>query len=189
MAPYTGLVSAKSFDPLHLDVAPFAKAGGALAGTWPLPGLARLAAECHEQAPATDADVVSWSLRGERRDMAGAAAQTWVHLDAQATLSLVCQRCLAPVALGVQARRSFLFVPSEAEAAALDEQTEDDVLALSSALDGRALVEDELLLALPLVPRHEDCSMPLAGQEPAAAEPARPNPFAALRGLRRDGGD
>jgi uncharacterized protein len=35
------------------------------------------------------------------------------------------------------------------------------VLALEPALDLKELVEDELLLALPLVPRHEVCPEPL----------------------------
>jgi len=52
------------------------------------------------------------------------------------------------------------------------------------------LVEDELLLALPLVPMHARCPVPLvptsdASTSPdAAAEPAR-NPFAALAGYKR----
>jgi uncharacterized protein len=47
-------------------------------------------------------------------------------------------------------------------------------------------VEDELILALPLVPRHDACPQPLAA--PATAEEPlaeRPNPFAALAALKR----
>ena len=47
------------------------------------------------------------------------------------------------------------FVDGEAQAEALDADSEDDVLALAPALDLRTLVEDELLLAWPIVPRHD----------------------------------
>jgi uncharacterized protein len=84
------------------------------------------------------------------------------------------------------------FVDTESEAAALDVDSDDDVLALPRHLDARELIEDELLLALPLVPRHEVCPEPLpvpdAAAEPAAeVEAERPNPFAALAALKRGG--
>jgi uncharacterized protein len=46
------------------------------------------------------------------------------------------------------------------------------------ALDLRALVEDELILALPMVPRHDVCPepLPLAGRKPEQAAEA-PNPL------------
>ena len=84
------------------------------------------------------------------------------------------------------------FVRGEAQAEALDNEIEDDVLALPRALDLRELVEDELLLALPIVPRHDgDCPQPLpvpSDDLPAASadEPdgGRPNPFAVLQSLK-----
>ena len=72
---------------------------------------------------------------------------------------------------------------SAAEAAQLDEHSEDDVLALPQRLDLHELLEDELILALPIVPRHGVCPQAL----PLAAVPeaeAAPNPFAALAALR-----
>ena len=61
----------------------------------------------------------------------------------------------------LHAERRIFFVDGEDAAAALDAESEDDVLALTPALDLAELVEDELLLALPLVPRHEQCPEPL----------------------------
>ena len=119
--------------------------------------------------------------------MRGAASQVWLHLRAETHLWLVCQRCLQPVAVDVHGRRSFQFVAGEADAARLDADSEDDVLALTRSLDLLALAEDELLLNLPLVPRHEVCPQPL----PLAAGPAlpddAPHPFAALAALKRGG--
>ena len=80
---------------------------------------------------------------------------------------------------------------TEGQAEALDAELEDDVLELQRHTDLSELVEDELLLALPLVPRHEDCPEPLpmgelGDPEPAAdAPPERPHPFAALAQLKK----
>jgi uncharacterized protein len=85
--------------------------------------------------------------------------------------------------------RRFRFVAGDDEAARLDEESEDDVLVLQARLNLLELLEDELILALPLVPRHATCPEPLlapAGGEPEGMpdeEPA-PNPFAVLAALR-----
>jgi uncharacterized protein len=180
----------RAADPLRLDVAAFAKAGGRLQGAWPLAALHRLAASGHAELPPVPAEV-TWKAEGELRSRQGGAPEVWLHVEAAATLPLVCQRCLGPVVTSLDARRSFLFVEGEERAATLDAELDDDVLALPRQLDLRALVEDELLLALPLVPRHAVCPQPLPhrNDDGAAAEPERANPFAALRTLRRDGGD
>lgn len=177
-------MKARNFDALHLPVEAFAQADGELQGAWPLSELPRLSEMAHAEARPAPDDVVRWQIRGERRAAQRGGAQTWLHLDARCTLSLVCQRCLGPVAADVHAERSFLFAPDEATAATLDAELEDDVLALTRSLDVRELAEDELLLALPLVPRHEVCPQPLP--VPSADEVAdeRPNPFAALAALK-----
>jgi uncharacterized protein len=66
-----------------------------------------------------------------------------------------------PVELEVDVARALRFVADEATAEALDAESEDDVLALPRRLDLHDLVEDELLLALPLVPMHTTCPVPL----------------------------
>lgn len=178
------------FDPLGLDVQAVAKQGAELAGEWPLTELARLHDSAHPDVPPSAADTVEWRVRGEQRMMSGAQPQVWLHLQARAAMSVQCQRCLKalPVALAVD--RDFRFVAGEDEAAALDEQLEEDVLELTRSLDLRQLVEDELLLALPLVPRHEACPtpLPLLDDEPLADE-VRDNPFAALSALKSAGSD
>jgi uncharacterized protein len=100
-----------------------------------------------------------------------------------------CQRCLQPVTVDIDVDRHFVFVADEATAAARDEDSEDDWLVLERSLDLHELVEDELLLGLPLVPRHERCPNPLAvdvmvGGERPSAEDETPNPFGALAALK-----
>lgn len=175
-------------DPRHLDVEAFAKDDGVLEGDWPLPALERLADAAHAEARPTEADRATWHAEGERRSVRGVEPQTWLHLRASARLALVCQRCLGPVDTQIESRRSFLFVAGEDVAAQLDADSEDDVMALTRSLDLRDLVEDELLLALPLVPRHELCPEPLPVPDDVhEAADERPNPFAALAALKRGG--
>ena len=174
----------REFDPRRLDVKAFAKGGGQLAGSWPLSSFGRLA----DMVAAGDGGVVQtavrWEAQGEETPVRRGAAEVWLQLQAEAALPLVCQRCLTayPHAMAVHAR--ILFVADEQTAAEIDADAEFDVLVFSKELDLHDLVEDELLLDLPLVPRHEVC--PAALVTPAAEEPeaAREHPFAALAGLK-----
>ena len=178
-------MKARNRDPLRLDVEAFAKDGDDLSGDWPLSDLLRLCESAHAEARPGGGDRVSWQARGELRPVRGEPPQVWLHVTAQARLNLECQRCLQPVGVALLAQRRFLFAPDEATAAEIDADSEDDVLVLTRALDVRQLVEDELILALPLVPRHDECPQPLvvpaSGDEPLEE---RPNPFAALAALK-----
>lgn len=178
------------FDCLRLDVNALAKAAASLEGSWPLASLRRLAASAHPDTPPGDSDPVQWSARGERRERGGNVPEITLHLRARASLRLQCQRCLGPVDERVEVDRLLRFVPGEQQAAALDIDSEDDVLELTPALDLRELAEDELLLALPLVPRHERCPHPLVTGtlDDNVVVSAPPHPFAALQALKKPGG-
>lgn len=175
-------------DALRLDVAAFIHDGAALQGDWPGATLERLA---DLQTPPQDTPLgtVDWQAHGERIAVPGADAELWLGLQARARVWLTCQRCLQPFEEPLAIDRRVRFVQGEARAEALDAEIDDDVLALSKALDLRELVEDELLLALPIVPRHAGaCPQPLqvAGDAAPAPEdaPERPHPFAALQQLK-----
>lgn len=174
---------AHAYDPDRLDVAAFAAAGGRLSGSWPGAGLARLAAL---QTLPQDAlpDPVTWQCSGERRVVAGEEPEVWLRLQVQAKLWLTCQRCLQPMREALAVDRRIRFVRGEAAAEALDAECEHDVLALTRTLDLRELVEDEMLLALPLVPRHATCPQPLVWTPAPTEEPDTRSPFAGLDELR-----
>jgi uncharacterized protein len=166
-------------DPRRLDVAAAAAEDAVLAGEWPLATLERLA-----DGPAGDGRV-AWSAHFEQRTSPGAARQCWLHLRAGTRVWRDCQRCLQPVAIELAVDRWLRFVADEATAAALDPDSEEDLLVLSRAFDLHALVEDELLLELPLVPKHERCPDPLPAAHDPAEAAAKDNPFAALAALKR----
>ncbi len=172
-------MTTRAHDPRRLDVAAAAAVGAALAGRCPLSELARLA-----DGAAGDVDEpVAWSARFEQRRESGGAPQVWLKLQAHARIARECQRCLQPVLLALDVDRAFRFAPTEDEAAVIDAESEDDVLVLSRQFDLRELLEDELLLALPIVPKHDHCPAPPTGQ--AAQELTAVHPFAALAALKR----
>ena len=171
----------------HLDVAAFAKANAVMEGQDPLSAFPRLAQEA--QAP-IDGLNVSWYAEGEHILETGGAGHLWMHLEADAQVPMVCQRCLGVTLVDLQVDRSFRFVKDEATAEALDDEADEDLLALSKDFNVRELIEDELLMELPLVPMHEECPevMPMASSDGdfEEANTEKTNPFAVLAGLRKN---
>lgn len=180
----------------RLDVARFAQDSGRLAWQLPLVELPRLQAELAEPPLTHTGDEgLAVVASGELRPVLGASAQVWLRVQASAQLWLTCQRCLEPMAHQVSLNLAYRFVSDERAAEREDESSEEDVLVLSKSLNLVELVEDELLMALPLVPRHAECPSPppvafgeVEGERnPGMADgsPRRPNPFAALAGLKK----
>jgi uncharacterized protein len=169
-------------DPRRLDVARAAREGYTAEGAWPLAGFDRL-----REGDAVPEGDVHWSARAGARPRAGAAPEIRLWLAARAQVERTCQRCLQSMQLPLEVERQFLFVANEDLAAELDaDNDQEDVLELTPRLDLHALVEEELLLALPIVPRHETCPQPLAAAAPEPADaPTQAHPFAALARLRR----
>jgi uncharacterized protein len=106
-------------------------------------------------------------------------------LDSDVTVS--CQRCLQDMQWELHCDLSVLVFDAEEEIQALPE-SQDAVAMPESGLDVVALIEDELILSLPMVPMHADpaCNEVLnalkEGGDPVAE--ARPNPFAVLAGFK-----
>jgi uncharacterized protein len=181
-------MNSRSWNPRRLDVEAFARQNAELQGSWPLQELDRLMESAHPGIAVRPDQAAAWSARGEWRPVRSAPPQCWLHVAGEARLALVCQRCLGPVETIIRAERSLLFVPDEETAVELDAEVDDDVLAMTRSLDLRALIEDEFLLNLPLVPRHDVCPQPLAVPVTDEGAPEeRRQPFAALAALKRGG--
>jgi uncharacterized protein len=118
-------------------------------------------------------------------------------LDLHATLPLRCDLCGRELRFTCDHQQRFFFVPTERELDAVPIDVEaDEALLGSSAFDLAALVEDELILQLPISPRHPQCvpevhetgSAARGGdEEPGGQAADRPHPFAALARLRKPG--
>ena len=198
-------MTSPALDPLRLHVDNFAADAQAAEGDWAIAELPRLAdSECPIDAgspiklarvdavklpPRSAGDPtrrVRWHAAGSTRAVGG-EQQVWLHLLADADLVLQCQRCLLPLDEAVHVDRRFRFVADEDAAAALDDEIEDEVLVLTKTLNLRDLVEDEMLLGLPLVPRHDVCpeAIPMQFGDVEAVE-EQAHPFAGLALLRKD---
>jgi uncharacterized protein len=175
-----------AFTPRHLHIVAFAKGQGTLAGEEKLATFDRLMEE--SQGLGGEA-WVSFSARGSVKPDAAGVDESWVHLSAQTTLSMVCQRCLGAVDVQVGFARDFRFVASEELAEVEDEESEEDVLVASKSFDLLQLIEDELLMASPLVPMHEECPKPVklvaSDADFDGQSEERPNPFAVLQQLKK----
>lgn len=103
-----------------------------------------------------------------------------------ATPQLTCQRCLEPVATKLDVVVRLWLLRDESQADQLPDDADYLVLDEEGGINLADALEDELILALPLVPMHADCeTYPVgeAGTEEAEA-PKRENPFQVLAALK-----
>ena len=86
-----------AWNPERLDMRAFAQAGASLQAEEPLPGFERLHAEAVLEGQSS-VGLVRWQARGEMRPGAtGGEPTAWLHLQADTSVPLTCQRCLGPV--------------------------------------------------------------------------------------------
>ncbi|MGF1547190.1 MAG: DUF177 domain-containing protein [Thiotrichales bacterium] len=108
----------------------------------------------------------------------------------EATVTLECQRCLGPFAVTLESEFELALVESEAGAErAMEQDGLEAVIVAERSLRIADLLEDELLLALPAVPRHAEghaACRPLEFSRPEAVReaPKPANPFAILADLK-----
>ena len=110
-----------------------------------------------------------------------------LSLAGKATLQ--CQRCMQAMELPLESTTHVALIFAEADAAEVPAELEP-VLARSGSISAGELVEEELLLALPIVPLHEElreCAVPPAAPLVSAAAPEHvtQRPFAGLAELLR----
>lgn len=110
-----------------------------------------------------------------------------VALEAEAELPLQCQRSLQRFLLPVRVEQRLGLIRDEADEAALPEGVEPLLVPADGYLRPLDLVEDELILALPVVPVRPETD-PVEGDWPRQADaPSPDNPFAALSALKKPG--
>ena len=167
--------------PLVLDLAQAARQDTRVHGQLAVSSMPRLLAALASGEGDASVDLHTRLDPGGQRVVSGT-------IDAQ--VSLTCQRCLEPMIFKTHAELLLAWVKSEDEAATLPEEYEPLL-----APDGRVvladLVADELLLALPLAPRHETsgtcgkiAKLSAIGRTIPEAE-AKKSPFAMLATLKR----
>lgn len=168
----------------YVDTYELTRVGHEVRGQAPIEQFERLIEDLPEQADT----MVSWTVKGEMDSF----GQRFLHVHVKAVPMLECQRCMKPFEWPVDSQNRLQVVNSEA-ALEVDEAVDadpDDVIERilgSQRLDVLALVEDEIILSLPYVPKHDVCTLlsePL--EEETDSDQARPSPFAVLGQLKKD---
>ncbi|HVK53972.1 MAG TPA: YceD family protein [Burkholderiales bacterium] len=99
-------------------------------------------------------------------------------------VSLECRRCLGAFAHALEIHSTLIFLPDESQLPLLEDEDDSiDYLVGEKTLDLFALIEDEIILALPLAPRHGagECEK----SEGQRTSGGKPSPFAVLAKLKR----
>lgn len=159
--------------PLVIDPIRLAEAGSRFQGQLDLAQFQRLASSLQQVQGEVDVEV-----EFGRDDLHIA------HLNGRlrTRLVLVCQRCLQPVTWPVDASFALGLVTTDQAAEQLPENYEP--LMVSSAMTLADIIEDELILAVPLVPMHARAECP--AQDLGAEQQGKDtHPFAALARLKR----
>ncbi|MCG9758608.1 MULTISPECIES: 23S rRNA accumulation protein YceD [Pseudoalteromonas] len=108
----------------------------------------------------------------------------------RAHLTVVCQRCNDE--LGLDLEQDFAYSPVGLGAESDDLPERYDVLELDDEgeVNLRQIVEDELLLAIPIVPTHDEALCSYSDKPKSfgeiEAEDSKPNPFEILKQLKKD---
>lgn len=184
--------------PPKLDIEKFARDGAELSGTLSLKDMPRLTQACVSPLPAEitlETPVAHWRARGGMVENALGIPRPWLFLHLDAQLPVRCERCLQAVIEKIDFDFEYRFVATEAQAIQEDSESEEVVLAISPAFDLLELCEDELIMAIPYMPLHEQCPAPLVeGLDKAGialqvadeeAEEDKKSPFAVLEQLKK----
>jgi uncharacterized protein len=153
-----------------IDGLEFARTGGRLQGDWPLADFPRLRDALHASAG---------SLRYDLHGVPEEQGRPALKLRLEGKLQLICQRCLGGLEFPFRIDVSLLLAATQAEIDAEPVEAEGpERIVAGREMPVHDLIEDELLLAIPIAPRHEHCA-----ERPAQAAGATHAPFAGLRGL------
>lgn len=155
-----------------IDSLDFARRGGELSGEVPVAELSRMS-----DILADSEGTISYLLRG----LAGSDGKPQLELMLDGVCNLRCQRCLNALSYTIKLVSKLRLV-TEGEADSSDiEDDEVDNIPAEKRLDVLALIEEELMLSLPIAPKHGsgECEMAVEGLNRSN------NPFAVLAGLKK----
>jgi uncharacterized protein len=159
-----------------IDSLEFARQHRVLSGRLELGQLPRLADGLFDAKGNLD-----FAVSGEMKAKAGGEEYS-LALSIDGMLRLICQRCLGALEYPVRIRSCLILVQPDAPWP--DETLEDDIgeaIEAGRELDLIPLLEEEILLSLPIAPRHATCTAP--GNPAATGETS---PFAKLAQLKRN---
>lgn len=162
--------------PATIDPAQLAEQGAELSGELPVTSMPRLAELCLDKRGSVIIDL-KFTREGVER-------LRFMRGRVQAQVSVICQRCLEPMKLTLAATPDRM-VLRPGERPELEQQ--DDVIVVARGLPLSDFIEDDLLLALPMIAMHPLTECPAkdrVGTMPSKPTKQRANPFAGLKTLK-----
>lgn len=164
------------FIPEHIDPFRYAEQGLHLTGIVKIEDLQRLSSNVSANNDVIKADLQFGVDEQEMTFLKG-------HLETKLTLQ--CQRCMRPFTYEIISDFVLGIVNTLDEANALPERYEP-ALAKEGNLALRELIEDEVILNLPIIPRHEpeDCEVKLPLADSGWEQGKGENPFHVLKSLK-----
>ncbi|MDP1659490.1 MAG: YceD family protein [Methylotenera sp.] len=168
--------------PILIDNLAFSKKNEYLKGELPLEDCPRL----YELLKPSNVDSVQnlsalGSIGYVLQGKTDAVGQHLLHLSLTTNITTICQRCLSKMPLKLNLSFSYLIgnvSDTDAEAVDIDNSDDFDLQQASKSMDVVALIEDEIIMAMPIAPKHAEGCIELVTQSGE-----NPNPFAALKGL------
>ncbi|WP_326518478.1 YceD family protein [Acinetobacter sp. CAAS 2-6] len=181
-------MSANTF-PAQIEPFKWAEQGFTWSGTLPLSRFARIA---REAVGSIDNQLINIDCK---LSMDAYHRIVWLDGHVETKVPMECQRCLDPVEVPLVSDFHLALVDDESLIERLDEDADFIVLGESesttkgdyltpSTIDLLALLEDELLLLLPLSPKHDACELKHQPAIQDIVEEKRDNPFDVLASLK-----
>jgi uncharacterized protein len=159
-----------------IDSLEFARAQQELRGSMPVVTLKRL-----EDLLFDTQGILGFELKGGRDEL----NRPRLEVKIEGPLHLQCQRCLDRLDYALDVSNALIVLPQGVlPPGEIEDPEGPDTIEANPELDVAALIEDEVLLSLPLAPRHPDgtCRSRLEQQGEAAE---RASAFAQLAALKR----
>lgn len=158
-----------------IDAFEFSRLKERAQGVFGVSELSRLSAESVDRTGS-----ISWSVAG--------GSDKYEHLQLTLSISgavnLVCQRCLNALPFEIASESVLVLAKDDDDADAIEQMLNNDaidVIVGSSAFDVGYLVEDEVLLALPVAPKHDVCPDDGVSE---LLQTKRESPFSVLKNLK-----
>ena len=159
------------------------------AGFLTMTDMPRLAKEASSVNPG---DGFAWQMETHFENSPGSEPRQILDLALKGCLHLVCQRCLQDCAVNLDEKRRFVLVATEAEADDYPlEDEEQEPLVASQHFNLLETIEDEVLLSLPLIPKHpegfcEPHATVFGLEDEDEGSDERENPFNILKNMKKN---
>ena len=109
-----------------------------------------------------------------------------IQVELKAELQVICQRCLQPMQIDIDRESWLALIKDRSEMETLPARFEPLTLVDEDDLSILALLEDELLLAIPFAPLHPESECSASEDVKRLQVEGKPNPFASLAQLKKD---